>query len=80
MHVRPTTYKNFYIYLYIKITAYPCSKKYSAERDPLVPALKLSTNLTVLCSRGIVVPPLCNIKKLQSLELGVYLILSIIIV
>lgn len=50
-------------YLYIKITAYPCSKKYSAETDPLVPALKLSTNLTVLCSKGTVVPPLCNIQE-----------------
>lgn len=60
----------------IKITAYPNSKKYSAEAPkienivielfkmllqnilPLVPAEKLSTNRTVLCSNGIDVPPL----------------------
>lgn len=47
-------------YLCIKITAYPLCKKYSAEMDPLDPALKLSTNRTVLCSKGVVVPPLCN--------------------
>ena len=39
------------------ITAYPFSKKYSALVAPLVPALKLSINLTVLFSNGTVVPP-----------------------
>jgi len=32
-------------------------KGYSAEAEPLVPALKLSTNLTVWFSSGTVVPP-----------------------
>ena len=30
---------------------------YSADMDPLVPLLKLSTCLTVCCSRGTNVPP-----------------------
>ena len=41
----------------MKMTAYPCSRKYSAEEAPRVPALKLSTKRTVLCSSGTVVPP-----------------------
>jgi hypothetical protein len=44
-------------YLWRKITAYPVFKKYSAEAEPLVPALKLSTNLTVFNSNGTEVPP-----------------------
>lgn len=42
----------------MNITAYPRSNKYSVETEPRVPAEKLSTNRTVLCSRGTVVPPL----------------------
>ena len=48
----------------MKITVYPFSKNHSADADPLVPALKLSTNLTVLCSRGTVVPPDCKQTQL----------------
>lgn len=40
-------------------------KGYSAEEAPLVPALKLSTNLTVLCSRGTVVPP--DYKRMKKI-------------
>lgn len=54
--------------LCIKITAYSWSKKYSADADPLVPALKLSTNLTVLCSKGTVVPPDYNSAKRNEAE------------
>ena len=43
------------------MTWYPISRKYSAEAEPLVPALKLSINLTVFCSKGTVVPPDCKI-------------------
>ena len=43
--------------LWRKMTANPFLRKYSADADPLVPALKLSTNLTVLISKGTVVPP-----------------------
>lgn len=39
------------------MTAYPFSRKYSAEAEPLVPTLKLSTKRTVFCSIGTVVPP-----------------------
>lgn len=39
------------------MTAYPSLRKYSAEVAPLVPAEKLSINLTVWFSSGTVVPP-----------------------
>lgn len=45
------------MYRYRNITKYPASRKYSAEADPLVPALKLSMKRMVLCSKGTVVPP-----------------------
>lgn len=38
---------------------------YSAEAAPRVPAEKLSTKRTVLCSRGTVVPPDCGCKPTQ---------------
>lgn len=41
----------------MKMTAYPCSRKYSVDAAPRLPALKLSTKRTVLCSKGTVVPP-----------------------
>jgi len=39
------------------MTTYPELRKYSADAEPLVPILKLSTNRTVFCSIGTVVPP-----------------------
>lgn len=44
---------------------YPLSRKYSADAEPLVPALKLSTKRTVLCSKGTVVPP--DYKKIAKM-------------
>ena len=57
-----------YSYLCRKITWYPASRKYSAEADPLVPALKLSMKRTVFCSRGTVVPPDCRETKTNILN------------
>ena len=39
------------------MTAYPASRKCSADVAPRVPEEKLSINRTVLCSSGTVVPP-----------------------
>jgi hypothetical protein len=39
------------------MTKHPAFKKYSAERDPLFPVLKFSTDLTVFFSKGTLVPP-----------------------
>lgn len=49
---------------------YPLSRKYSVDAEPLVPALKLSTKRTVLCSKGTVVPPdyKKNCKNGEQLE------------
>lgn len=62
-------------HLYKNITQYPFSRKFSVDAEPLVPALKLSTNRTVLCSRGTVVPPDCNymiFKAFVTMIVNVY--------